>query len=196
MTGFGLNDTRSSLLVRLRDNEESAWREFFTLYTQVVFRYALRCGLQASDAEDITQEVLIGVAGSIRNFEYQPEKGRFRNWLSVIVRRRLARFWNSAQCCGQLPEETVDDRQMDPIWQDEFQATILAAAMQNVQPRFADITWQIFESTWKNDESASHVAERLKVPIEVVYNAKSRVLKQLESEVLRISDDCAWFPGN
>lgn len=191
-----LCDTRSSLLVQLRDLDESAWREFFALYTPAVFRYALRRGLQANDAEDITQEVLVEVARSIKSFEYQPDKGRFRDWLGTIVRRRLARFWNSTQPCSQLLDDTTYTSQDHAQWCDDYQTTVLASAMDNVKHRFAEVTWQIFECVWKNGEPTSTVAQRFGVPIEVVYNAKSRVLKQLEAEVVRISHDCEWLPKN
>ncbi len=193
MNPIASSETRSSLLVRLRDHQDVAWREFFSLYTPVVFGYCLRRGLQPSDAEDITQEVFIEVARSIRSFEYQSEKGRFRDWLATITWRRLARFWQN-QKKSQDPIGNHDLQvHTDPEWVDEFQAVITQQALENIQSGFANSTWQLFLANWQEGLPAAQVALRFGVPIEMVYNAKSRALKQLEVEVLRLSDDCAWL---
>ncbi len=186
-------DTRASLLLRLREHDDAAWTEFFKIYTPAVLGYALRRGLQKNDAEDIAQEVLVEVARGIRAFVYQPEKGRFRDWLGTIAWRRIAKHWNAKKRNEiNSPEEFVEG-QTDSEWIDEYHAAILQTAIENLQPRFAQQSWDAFLLVWKHGESAQDVAIKLNIPIEVVYNAKSRVLKQLELEVLRIADDCSWL---
>src|SRR5579871_4356417 len=87
-------ETRPSLLIRLRNPQDAeAWSLFVDLYGALVFRACRRRGLQDADATDVTQEVLIEVVHSIRTFVYQPERGRFRDWLWTIAQRRLARFF-------------------------------------------------------------------------------------------------------
>jgi RNA polymerase sigma-70 factor (ECF subfamily) len=187
------SETRASLLVRLRDRHEIAWHEFLSLYTPVIYSYCLRRGLQASDAEDITQEVLLEVARCIRSFEYQPQRGRFRDWLNTITWRRLARFWNQQR---HSPEALLtEDLQSspDPVWTESFHAVVLQQALQNIQPGFTSSTWQLFLANWQQGLPAKDVARQFGVPIEMVYHAKSRGLKQLEAEVIRLSDDCAWL---
>lgn len=186
-------DTRPSLLLRLRDNDDAAWRDFFRLYTPIVYGYAMRRGVQPNDAEDITQEVMVEVTRCIRNFEYQPDRGRFRDWLGMIAYRRLGKLWRGQPTGSAEFEHEADAGQVDPAWIDEFQAVILKEAMHNIRGSFAEVTWQLFLATWQEGSPSSEVAERFNVAIEVVYNAKSRVLKQLEAEVVRISDDCAWL---
>ena len=59
-------ETRASLLLRLADRaDEAAWQEFAKIYTPVVYRLALRRGLQHADAEDLSQQVLASVAKAI-----------------------------------------------------------------------------------------------------------------------------------
>src|SRR5579883_3413748 len=89
--------TRASLLLRLRDaGNQEAWREFVSLYTPLVYRYALSHGLQDADAADLTQEVLRAVAGAVGRLDYDPARGRFRGWLFTIVRRKLL-DWQASQ---------------------------------------------------------------------------------------------------
>ncbi len=85
--------TRPSLLIRLRDVADAdAWRTFVATYAPLVHRFGRRQGLQDADAADLTQDVLGEVCRAIRSFEYEPARGRFRDWLLVITRRRSARF--------------------------------------------------------------------------------------------------------
>jgi DNA-directed RNA polymerase specialized sigma24 family protein len=58
----------------------------------MIYRYARRAGLHDADAADISQEVLSEVARCIQSFEYRPKRGRFRDWLRTLVRRRVAGF--------------------------------------------------------------------------------------------------------
>ncbi len=51
-------ETRASLIVRLRDAADvAAWDEFVATYGPLVYRLALRQGLQAADADDVVQQV-------------------------------------------------------------------------------------------------------------------------------------------
>jgi RNA polymerase sigma-70 factor (ECF subfamily) len=85
--------TRPSLLVRVRNaSDADAWRTFVAVYAPVVYRYARRQGLQDADAGDLTQEVMSELSRAIRDFTYQPERGRFRSWLRTIARRKLWQF--------------------------------------------------------------------------------------------------------
>lgn len=189
------SDTRSSLLTRLRIQDDYAWREFFQIYTPIVLGYALRKGLQPNDAEDVCQEVLLEVAKCIEKFQYKPEIGRFRDWLGTIVHRKVIRHWKACACnVSASPQPDTEDGHLDAEWFDEFRASIMQQAIENIRPRITEQSWIAFEATWFQNEAALSVAERLQIPIENVYNAKYRVLRILEAEVIRISDDCAWPP--
>ena len=81
------SETRASLIVRLRDAADvAAWDEFVTIYGPVVYRLALRQGLQAADADDVVQQVFAAVAQSVHQWLEKPQRGRFRGWLLTIAR--------------------------------------------------------------------------------------------------------------
>ncbi len=187
-------DTRSSLIVRLREEDNQAWSEFFRIYAPAVFSYSLRRGMGKDDAEDIAQEVMIEVARSIKNFTYRREIGRFRDWLGTITRRRMASVWNRHKLSTLDVDENNAMGQVDGQWIDEYQAAILLVAIENIRSRYSNVTWEAFWSTWKLGETAPQVSSRLGIPIECVYNAKARILKHLEKEVMRISDDIPFPP--
>src|SRR5262249_60536618 len=82
--------TNRSLLARLRkQNDAEAWSLFVDLYTPLVYRYARRRGLQDADASDVAQKVIARVYRVLHKFEYDPERGRFRDWLGTITNREV-----------------------------------------------------------------------------------------------------------
>ncbi len=58
------SSTASSLIMGLRVGEPSAWTRLVDLYGPVVYRWARKAGITASDSSDIVQEVLLDVGGS------------------------------------------------------------------------------------------------------------------------------------
>ena len=85
--------TQPSLLLRIRDaSDAESWRTFVSIYAPLIYRSCRRRGLQDADAADVGQEVLAQVARSIREFEYQPGRGRFRDWLGAVVKNKVGRF--------------------------------------------------------------------------------------------------------
>jgi RNA polymerase sigma-70 factor (ECF subfamily) len=186
--------TRASLLARLRDaGDHTSWQTFVDVYGPVLYRYARRRGLQDADASDVAQEVLAEVARCIRAFEYQPERGRFRDWLGTVLRRRLARFWErQKRGGGAAGAEVLDDLaapQRDAEWTDEFNGHVLRVALERIRPHFEEATWEVFERAWLRSRPAAETAAELGLSIDVVYKAKSRVLKRLEEEVRLLAED-------
>jgi RNA polymerase sigma-70 factor (ECF subfamily) len=192
--------TRPSLLVRIRDAaDDGAWRTFVQTYAPLLYRWCRRQGLQDADAADVSQEALLQVARGIRTFEYQPQRGRFRDWLGTVLRRRLIRFWEQQgrravtgaelEQAGEHPGEAA----AGPEWDAEFNAQLLRVALERVRPELEASTWQVFELTWLDGRPAAEAAERAGLSLPAVYAAKHRVLKRLEEEVLHLAEDLPRF---
>lgn len=198
MTELDPRLTQPSLLVRIRDPRDAeSWRAFLEMYAPLIYRYCRRQGLQDADAADIGQEVLSQVAHSIRAFEYQPERGRFRDWLGTVTRSKVARFrenqgrWVRVAGGGNSAlgiEEAVRD-DGEALWTAEFNSRVLEVALERIRPSFEETTWRAFEQTWIANLPAAEAARALGIPIDTVYVAKSRVLKRLRLEVIELAED-------
>jgi RNA polymerase sigma-70 factor (ECF subfamily) len=185
--------TRPSLLLRLRDASDSdSWEEFARVYGPVICSYCRRRGLQQADADDVAQEVLGQVARSIGTFDYQPGRGRFRDWLGTVTRHKISRWAETrgrGPTAADRPADEYAARGEDPEWSDEFYARVLEAALARIRGEFELRTWEAFERVWAGDHPAPEVADALGMTIDAVYQAKSRVLKRLREEVLALADD-------
>ena len=86
-------DTRESLLIRLGNPaDDTAWREFLELYRPLIYRLACRQGFQDADAEDLSQQALLAVAGAIGRWRQGEHEGSFRAWLFTITRNLMTNF--------------------------------------------------------------------------------------------------------
>ena len=86
-------ETRPSLLLRLQNaGDQQAWGQFLEIYQPLILRLTRQRGLQEADAREVTQEVLIAVAGAIGRWETDPARGSFRGWLTTIARNLVVNF--------------------------------------------------------------------------------------------------------
>jgi RNA polymerase sigma-70 factor (ECF subfamily) len=77
-------------LVRLRAQDEPAWREFASLYAPLVVRWCDRRGLPEADIPDVAQEVFLQVSRSIHGFAKETAADTFRGWLRRITQHEIA----------------------------------------------------------------------------------------------------------
>jgi RNA polymerase sigma-70 factor (ECF subfamily) len=194
--------TRASLLVRLRDPADSeACETFFEVYAPLVYRHCRKHGLQDADGADLTQEVLAQVARSCGDFQYTPERGRFRDWLGTVTRRRIAALKQNQQGKAAGAGDGIGDEILDQLaappadddWNAAFHSRLLQVSMDRIQPPFEAQTWQAFVLTWLEDRPAPDVAQELGLMIDQVYVSRSRVLKRLREEVLALAEDLPQF---
>jgi RNA polymerase sigma-70 factor (ECF subfamily) len=188
-------------LLRLRNpRDRESWITFVDIYGGLVYGHCRRRGLRHQDAEDVTQEVFARIGAAIRTFEYQPDLGRFRNWLGTLTRNEVYRFLKRSKdrTHGQGGEnsdgtlEGLASRGEETLWQEEFNAHVLRTALARCRPHFDETTWRAFEKVWSENCPAPEVARELGRAIDWVYVAKSRVLKRLWQEVQELADDTAW----
>jgi RNA polymerase sigma factor (sigma-70 family) len=88
--------TRVTLLARLKKSgNDTAWKEFESVYRGFILSLIVRMGIGQHDAEDISQTVLTKVWQKIEDFEYNQNKGRFHNWLAAMTRNTVRDFFRT-----------------------------------------------------------------------------------------------------
>lgn len=193
--------TRITLLARLRhDGDAEAWTTFVDLYTPLVFRYCRSRNLQEADARDVAQQVLAAVHRSIGKFEYDREKGRFRNWLGAVTAHEISRYQRKERRTGKgVGEGWGDERAKfvesaaDPEWIEEFNSYIFQLALERIRPEFEPQVWQAFDLTWLQDVQPRVAATQLGHPAAWVYRARYKVIDRLRKELEYLTSDVAVF---
>jgi RNA polymerase sigma-70 factor (ECF subfamily) len=190
-------ETRQSLLHRVRDPRDSvAWEEFVTTYEPLVYRVARRRGLQDADAREVTQEVLMSVAGAIDRWDSAGRKGAFRSWLFRITRNLTVNLLvrQKRQVLGtgdtdmlrfldELPEPSAGD---SAIFDEEYRRQLFRRAAEQVRPAVREKTWQAFWRSCVDGESIQQVAADLQMTVGSVYTARSRVTARLNAEIRKL----------
>jgi len=79
---------RADDLALVREGDEAALRRVIEEFSSLVYRIALRVTGREADAEEVLQEVFVGLPEALRSFD----GGNFPGWLKVVARRR-AQMW-------------------------------------------------------------------------------------------------------
>ena len=187
---MAFDQTRPSLLLRIRDPKDSAaWQEFTGIYAPVVRAYAKRCGVPGQELDDVVQEVLWAVSQLIGQFEHHPVQRRFRPWLWSITHRRILKWRAGLRRTPLQPEDsqilkslTDEDAQLEQYWEQQWSQHVVARAIQIIRKDFAPRTFEVFRQCVILQKPPAQVAEALGMKISTVYTYKNRVLDRLRQE--------------
>lgn len=184
-----VTNTRATLLERLRDGANAlAWDEFFACYWPTIYGFARHRGCSEHTAEEIVQDVMLKVFQQRDVYQYDPARGRFRDWLGTVVRNNVAehrrRPANRVQGrggdsnCGLL-EQTKDDRDADAAWETAFENSMLLALLDSVRRETNARTYLAFELVGLEGLSGGEAARVTGLSRNAVYKAHKRVLDRL-----------------
>lgn len=188
--------TRYSLLSRLQDREDQdSWKDFFDTYWRLIYSFAIKSGLTDAEAQDVVQETVISVAKDIEKFKRDRTLGTFKGWLRNLTRWRIVdqlRKRTQSVLAGNnlsTPSTNLDEiaspvnAELEAIWEKDWQANLLEAAMERVKPRVREEHYQMFDLNVVRQWPAGKVAQTLGVNIGRVYLAKHRVMALIKKEI-------------
>jgi RNA polymerase sigma factor (sigma-70 family) len=188
--------TRYSLLSRMQDREDQdSWKDFFDTYWRLIYSVAIKSGLTDAEAQDVVQETVISVAKDIQKFKRDPTLGTFKGWLRNLTRWRIADqlrkrtrsvlAGNNISTPSANPDETAGpvNADLEAIWEKDWQANLLEAAMERIKPRVKEEHYQMFDLNVIRQWPAGKVAQTLGVNIGRVYLAKYRVMALIKKEI-------------
>ena len=190
------SDTSLTLLQRLRTSpaDEESWQAFVKRYGGKIHSWCRGWGLQASDAEDVTQNVLLELSRQMQQFEYDPS-GKFRAWLKTVThhawydyrKRRSNRECGSgdSQVLTMLNSIEARDDLIREI-EEECNRELFEAAMKRVQSRVQPHTWEAFRLLTFEKLSGKEVGERLNIRPGTAFVANNKVRHMLQEEVERL----------
>ncbi len=183
------NLTSPTLILSLQNgDDDGAWQRVVRIYEPLIFSWCRHCGLQQSDAADISQDVLADLTKSIDSFSRDGEGSSFRGWLWRITRNKIAdhfRRWSKTpsgsggtgalHLIEQLPDESPETA--------EDVCDLHLRALEGLQCKFNESTWTAFWRVVVEGDAAKDVAEDIGMTVWAVYKAKTRVMAKLRAEL-------------
>ncbi len=190
--------TAVSLLEAVWSNEPTGWKRLFELYTPFIYRYCRAAGLSPDDAADIGQEVFQSVVRGIARFRREKEGSTFRGWLRTITRNKIIDFYRrskrnstvSIEQLGMISDGMPGPRfAADDIVDVDVLSPTVCHAIDKVRGEFEQKTWQAFWLTVVEERQPSAVADELKMSVNSVYLARSRLLRRLREKLGDVKGD-------
>jgi RNA polymerase sigma-70 factor (ECF subfamily) len=190
--------TSLTLLGRLRRDpkDQAAWSEFVARYGPRILQWCRAWKLQESDAQDVTQDVLLKLNGLMGRFVYDPS-GSFRGWLKtlthhawrdLVAQRRRSGLGDGDRGVIELVENLQAGDELVEQLDAEFRQEVLDRAMERVRRRVSARTWDAFRLTALEGLSGAAAAGRLEMKITRVYGARSEVKEMIRDEIRKLED--------
>jgi RNA polymerase sigma-70 factor (ECF subfamily) len=186
------NSTSVSLLDRLKAARPDAsdWNLLQGIYLPLISRWLGRVPGLGAEADDLAQEVFIVVIRELPRFE-RGREGSFRAWLRQVTVNRVRthrRKGRKRPFAGIDPADGFLDSLADPNgdlareWDADHDRHVFQKLLAIVQPDFSATTWDAFRRFAVDGVPAARVAEEMKLSVNAVIQAKSRILKRLREE--------------
>lgn len=99
----------AELLRRCRQQDPKAWQLLIDRYERLIYSVALRNGVSAEDAADITQTTFVALIDSLDRLR---DEERLASWLMTVARRQAWRLRNLTR--RAVPLESVPEPSADP----------------------------------------------------------------------------------
>ena len=188
-----VENTSLTLLDRLqRGNDSDAWGRVFGLYGPLLVKWLRKYDVQAADADDLTQEVLLAVSTGLKSFDHNGRPGAFRTWLRNILVHRLRNYWRARDRRPVSSGDSDIERRLaqledsasavSQLWDRQHDLFVVQQLLDLSRARFSAETWTAFSRVALNGESPATVARDMGISLNSVFIAKSRVLSRLRQE--------------
>ena len=170
--------------------DDVAWARFVDMYGPVIHHLVrlLAPGISDADTDDAVQDVFVKLVNILRSGAYDPAKGKFRTYLSTLVRRLLIDRYREAAARRQdrqmeievAEEIAVED---DPgAWMDaKWRVACRMAAERRVMEESAisERSREVWRLLSCEGLAVKDAAKRLGIPSNAVSKIKCRVEAQI-----------------
>lgn len=188
--------TRATLLMRVKNRkDQQSWDEFVHYYKPYIYRVIKNAISGHHDCEDLVQKTLVTCWEKLPEYEYDPERSKFRTWICTIARNYVLKFYrdtgrynNKIDNFGENSPDTLSEPEIEKLAEKEWQLYISNMAWENIKSQFDGKALECF-MMMSDGLSAAIVAEKLGLTVGSVYVLKKRVTEKLYREINRLDQD-------
>ena len=191
-------NTRMTLIARLRNQHDAgAWQDFVFFYKEYIHAVVYNLGVNKSDVEDLTQNVLVVLWESLPKFDYQPDRCKFRTWMSTIIRNKVGRYFEKKQRYQRDNERAESIRsnkaehhlpEVYEIAEHEWKLHVAELAWQTVEQEFSGKAMQCFE-LFMEGLSVSEISIKLDIKVNSAFVYRQRVQEKFYREIRRLDEE-------
>ena len=183
-------ETSATLLRTLREArsgvDDVAWARFVDLYGPVVHHLVrlLSPGISDADTDDAVQDVFVKLVNILRSGAYDSAKGKFRTYLSTLVRRLLIDRYREAAARRRDRQVEIDAAEEIAVeddpgeWMDaKWRIACRMAAERRVmeESALAEQSREVWRLLSVEGLSVKDAARRLGIPSNTVSKTKRRI---------------------
>ncbi len=186
--------TRYTLLERAKQQSDSAaWEELIAVYRKYIYVIIRSMGISESDTDDVLQQVLVELWKYLPDYNYDPEKAKFRSWVARVTRNQVISFvrrqkshlakLDKAQAEAQENYlSSIRTPEVEEIATKEWELFISNTAMQNVSKHFSAKAIEAFQ-LFSAGKKVNEISEILEVKADSIYKYISRIKLKLVEEI-------------
>lgn len=180
--------TPMSLLDKLCNPQaEEAWHRFVDLYTPLLYHWIKELNIPAADTSDLLQDVFVQLYRKLPEYQ-QTRRGHFHGWLHSVLRNKAYEWKRKQNPSHAAIDLDVASSSLSDHDEQEYRQYLVNRLLQLMKDSFPEATWR---ACWENvveGRSAEEVAMELGITVNMVYLAKSRVLRKLRQEIVGLVD--------
>ena len=172
-----------ALMAAFRDGDSGAFEEFQPRVFAFCYRRARRLGAPHEEAEDVAEEVLVGIwMTKARTFDAQ--RGSPEGWLSVTCENRLKDLWKRKDRQRQLESEASADQPAAPSPEEAVMQREDGDEVRECLKRLTPLQREVLDRV-KGGQTNHEIAEALRIPEPRVRCVKFRALKRMQQLLRR-----------
>ena len=167
-----------SLVTAIISGEVRAWNALVDRYAQLIWSVGRRCGLPASESEDLVQTVFTITIQSIEQLEDPAALG---GWILMIAKReawRQGARWRRDQPKHSALEHEIAGEDVDQIGEDLERQQAVRIAFKKLGERCRGFIRNLFSES--EVPSYSHLAQEFDVKLNSVGPIRRRCLDELQ----------------
>lgn len=193
-------NTRQTLIAKIRNqHDDRSWEEFVYFYERYIFVVVNKMGVSYQECEDLVQKVLLVLWEKLPDFEYTPDKCKFRTWMNTIIRNVVVGYFRkskrrandveraSLQRLNQNPDE-FDIPEIYGVAETEWKLHISNLAWENIKEEFTGKAGECF-LMFTEGKDVETICKDLDIKKNTAYVFRSRVQDKLHREIRRLDAD-------
>lgn len=173
--------TRASHLIKLGQEDNQAWDEFYQKYRAMIYGIGIARNLSPNECEDLLQEVALICCKKLQTFVYNPDKCRFRSFLYKIAENVAFNLGRKQKknATIQISEDYKSIPELDIKFMQEYEQFLLERSFLILKNSISSESYLAFDMLFRQELPIKEVVAQTGMSAGALYTLKHRCLKKL-----------------